>query len=229
VVWHRWYSSVSASSSTGFVERRLTPEAVDELVSTVTETGLFDEDFVLAKPADGTYLTLAVRAGDRLVQGVWAPRLWWNVGAAAEDATDEEERVLGRLFDELGRPETWDERMWTDEVSTYVPNRYEVCLRAFGRSVAATSIADLLPDAARDLLGADTWSHDEPACGRVSAASAPVLDRVFTGAGWTRTVGTVSEPWLHYATDDPERPGTDIVASFGPVLPDGQAVFLGPG
>jgi hypothetical protein len=35
--------------------------------------------------------------------------------------------------------------------------------------------------------------------------------------------------WLRFTLEDPDRPGNDVWISFSPILPSGEATWLGPG
>jgi hypothetical protein len=70
----------------------------------------------------------------------------------------------------------------------------------------------------------------DPSCATVTTNDARELARILAGAGIERMLPRFSgEIWLRYAFDDPDRPGNELWISFGPVLPHGEAIWLGPG
>jgi hypothetical protein len=96
-------------------------------------------------------------------------------------------------------------------------------------------IWSLLPQSAQDLrnegqLPDRSMGGADDSCTRLTIDDARTLARILVAAGIERQLPTLSgEIWLRYAFEDPNNPERELWIAFGPVLPHGEAVWLGPG
>lgn len=116
-------------NSTGWLERRLTPEGVELVRAEVISSGLVDHDLHL-QGGQGLYFgRIDFRNGDRLVHVTWGDigRPYSNV--AREMPTPEQTSALIRLDARLEDPVSWlPASAWEDpEITPYVPSGYSVC------------------------------------------------------------------------------------------------------
>jgi hypothetical protein len=217
--------------ATGFAEQHLTPSGVDFLQTQVLATGLFEHDLDLLIDRPG-FLGMEARNGDRLVHVTWA---WDGIVGDAPSASAEQVTALEGIFALLSDPASWPASGWEDRVpTTYVPSRYQVWLRVFPDQGdgPSTSVGErelgLLPGAAASILrnGADV----RDATYEVTTDDLRAFARDLDAAGLERWgPSPMGEPVLRYRLDDPYEPGSSLWVFVGPVLPHGEAVFLGPG
>jgi hypothetical protein len=220
--------------STGLLEQRLTPEGVEFLRSQIIWTGLFEHDLAIARRRDEPGLSIQVRNGDRFVSVDWA---WWVnfYIRGAPFATPEQADALEQLDALLTDPASWPASAWEDrQIKDYVPSRYSVCFRGIPEPIEPSRILTLLPGSARDLLRAGIRTQQEamPAngdCYGVTTEDARALAEIFDDAGIGRYEPPARESWLRYDLEDPGPPGNQVWITFGPVLPHGEATWLGPG
>jgi hypothetical protein len=206
----------------GLVEQHLTPEGVEFLRSNVLATGLFEHDLELAREEDTCCLSIRVRDGDRLVRVTWGSR---RVYPQAPIATPEQATALQSLYELLTRPASWPASVWTDQqIRGYVPTSYSVC----SRGVEPSRVLALLPEPARDLLGAEYLKMDgnkqSVDCSQMTTEVARALAGILIAE-----LGHEGGPSLGFSFEDPEVPGSHILIGFGPVLPHGTPWFTGPG
>ena len=218
--------------ATGLVEQHITPAWVEFLKSEVISTGLFEQDLALLRgPDDPGFLTIRVRNGDRLVG------LTWAVQEAMQEtdpgaATPEQVSALEGLFAFLADPTSWPARAWEDQdPRTFVPPRYQVWLRLFDDQgpdlrVGTRELA-LLPEPAADLL--HEGSYVRRATYELSIDDTRALAAALIEAGLEPLTMPMGEAVTRFELDDPYEPGISLYVFFGPVLPHGEAVFLGPG
>jgi hypothetical protein len=215
--------------STGILEQRLSPGGIERLRSAIVSTGLFDQDLAIVTDPAHHPLVIEIRNGDHLVRTTWAPRGWYDAPGDAPLATPEQSGALEELRVLLHQPASWPASSWADlEVREFVPSTYVVWVRGIPDAVELPRALALLPDPARELLR-DADSLDTfPA---MSTDRARVLAAMLDTAGIDRAEPAPGpgEYWLHYRIDDPERAANSIVINFGPVLPHGEVVWLGPG
>ena len=221
--------------ATGFVEQHLTPEGVEFLRTQVISTGLFEHDLSLVRgPGDPGFLTIRVRNGDRLVWLTWAVQENYRVPKDAQSATPEQASALEGIYALLADPMSWPASAWEDQdPETFVPSRYQVSLRVFpdqgpgpdlpvgGRELA------LLPAPATDLLLLGT--KVDQAVYELTTDDTRALAEALNEAGLEPLAMPRGEAVLRYGLEDPYEPGNSLVVFFGPVLPHGEAIFLGPG
>ena len=221
--------------ATGFVEQHLTPAGVEFLQTQVTSTGLFEHDLALLRgPGDPGFLTIRVRNGDRLVWLTWAVQENWRVPKDAPSATPEEASALEGIYALLTDPASWPARAWEDQdLETFVPSRYQVRLRAFPDQgpgpdlpVGAREWA-LLPAPATDIL--DLGTKVDEAGYELTTDDTRAMAEALNEAGLEPWAMPMGEAALRYALDHPDEPGNTLWVFFGPVLPHGEAIFLGPG
>jgi hypothetical protein len=85
----------------------------------------------------------------------------------------------------------------------------------------------LLPQTAADILRSgsgvrpDTWD--------LTTDDLRSLAQTLNGAGLQPWPSPFGEVLLRYNLDNPYEPGNSLWVFIGPVLPHGEAVFLGPG
>ena len=207
----------------GLVEQHLTPEGVEFLRSNVLSTGLFEHDLELAsRDNPNCCLYIRVRDGDRLVSVRLGPSDVLS-DHQAPIATPEQETALRSLEALLTSPTSWPASVWTDQqIRAYVPTSYSFC----SRFVEPSHVLALLPEPARDLLGAKYLKADgdgfpQPTCSRMTTeearALAGILDAEF---------GYEDGPYLGLSFEDPEVSGSYIRIAMNPVLPHGTWAWL---
>ena len=221
--------------ATGFVEQHLTPAGVEFLRTQVLSTGLFEDDLALLRgPGDPGFLTIRVRNGDRLVWLTWAVQENYRVPKDAPSATPEQASALEGISSLLADPMSWPASAWEDQdLETFVPSRYQVGLRLFpgqgpgpNLPVGAREWA-LLPAPATDLLRLGTKL--DPAFYELTTDDARALAEALNEAGLEPLAMPMGEAVVRYTLEDPYEPGSSLYVFVGPVLPHGEAVFLGPG
>jgi hypothetical protein len=215
------------------VEQHLTPEGVEFLRSNVLATGLFDHDLDLVRESPMCCLEIRVRYGDRLVRVTLSPRHVIHPDPPeAQKATPEQEAALQSLEVLLSRPASWPASVWADQqIRAYVPTSYWVCSRGFPQ-VEPSRVLTLLPEPARDLLGAGylkTDGSESPVdCSQMTTeearALAGILDAAFDGVAEGGSYPP--PPPFQYSFEDPEKPRGRIFITFNPVLPHGEAPSL---
>jgi hypothetical protein len=115
-----------------------------------------------------------------------------------------------------------------------VPSWYQVWLGVFPDQGdgPSTSVGErefgLLPEAAANILRNGTDVRD--ATYEVTTDDVRAFARDLDAAGLERWgPSPMAEPVLRYRLEDPYEPGSSLWVFVGPVLPHGEAVFLGPG
>jgi hypothetical protein len=233
VIWGNGNVAASAPTDTGFVEQHFTPAGVEFLRDRVISTGLFDHDLALLRGLDDPgFLTIRVRNGDRLVWLTWAVQENYRVPKDAPSATPEQASALEGIAALIADPTSWPASAGEDQdLETFVPSKYQVWLRAFSTErdlpVGAREWA-LLPAPATDVLHLGTKVN--PASYELTTNQTRALAEALNEAGPEQlTPMPMGEAVLQYRLDDPYEPGNWLYLFFGPVLPHGEAVFLGPG
>ena len=225
--------------ATGFVEQHLTPAWVEFLRTQVISTGLFEHDLALLDllgPGDPNFLEIQVRNGDRLVWLTWAVKENWRVSKDTPTATPEQASTLLGIHSLLSHPTSWPARAWENQdPETFVPSRYQVWLRVFSDQINGRPVPvgerefGLLPTPATNILrlgtkvGKDTYE--------LTTDDVRTLAEALNAAGlepW-RAMAMGGEVFLQYQLDDPYQLGSSLHIFFGPVLPHGEAMWLGPG
>jgi hypothetical protein len=220
--------------ATGFVEQHLTLAGVEFLRTQVISTGLFEDDLALVRdPGDPGFLTIRVRNGDRLVWLTWAVQENYRVPNDAPSATPEQASALEGIAALLADPTSWPASVWEDQdVETFVPSRYDVWLRLFPDQGLGANLPvgardwGLLPASATDILRLGT--KVDTAFYELTTHDTRALAEALNEAG-LKPVAITGETVLRYTLEDPYEPGNSLYVFFGPVLPHGEAVFLGPG
>ena len=213
--------------ATGFVEQHLTPEGVEFLRTEIISTGLFDHDLALLRSQPGI-LTIQVRNGDRLVRVTWAVQ---EKGAPL--ATPEQVSALEDISALIDDPTSWPASAWEDrDLETFVPSNYRVWLRVFSDTGPDLPVGSrewaLLPAPAADVLR--LGAKVNPASYELTTNQTRALAEALNAAGLEPlTPMPMGEAVLRYRLDDPYEPGNSLYLFFGPVLPHGEAIFLGPG
>ena len=222
--------------ATGFVEQHLTPAGVEFLRTRVISTGLFEDDLALMRSLDYPgFLTIRVRNGDRLVWLTWAVQENYRVPKDAPSATPEQASALEGISALLADPASWPASAWEDrDAETYVPSKYQVSLRLFPDQgpgpdlpVGAREWA-LLPASATEVLRLGTKLS--PTSYELTTEQTRALAEALNEAGSEQlTPMPMGAAVLRYRLEDPYEPGNSLYLFFGPVLPHGEAIFLGPG
>ena len=220
--------------ATGFVEQHLTPAGVEFLRTQVISTGLFEDDLALLRgPGDPGFLTIRVRNGDRLVWLTWAVQENFRVPKDAPSATPDQASALEGISALLTDPTSWPASAWEDrDVETFVPSKYKVWLRLFPDHGSGPSLPvgarewALLPATATDLLRLGT--KVDQAIYELTTDDTRALAEALREGG-LEPLAIPGEAVLRYALEDPYEPGSSLYVFFGPVLPHGEAIFLGPG
>lgn len=216
----------------GLIERHLSTTGVQFLRQSVVETGLFESDLVLKRDGNAPYLEIRVQNHGQPVKLTWAT----YVGVEPPLATAEQQEMLIGLVDLLRHPDTWPAEAWIDQSPrSYVPTDYGICFRAFTDSgshpMDEARLWELLAGSTQSLLG-DAGIPPKGNCLTMSTDAARALAQNLDGLpghGISRVVG---RDWIRYVLDDrtPAEFGpTRYWLQFCPLLPDGEAIWLGPG
>jgi hypothetical protein len=247
LIWRQFPTNVPYGANgywgTGLLERRLTPEGLDLVLSEVISTGLFDKNLDLAieglTPADsgpqaikcGFGPGIEVRNRDRLV------RLTWLRGCGEPElqlATPEQVDAVLRLVGRLADPASWlPEHAWEDiEIRAYVPSRYAICANRVDLPEGAvwpktSEIVDLLPGPVKALIYADERAiavrgplggpNDDDVCYEVTTDEARAIVRALDDAGLESELRMS----LTYVFDTPGLRWVDGLA-FLTILPHGE-------
>jgi len=171
MIWRR-EGAVAAGANevtSGFLEQRLTHEAVERLVSELLATGLFDRDRKLLS-AHSPWGEVRARRGGALVRVRWAdprsggPDFTWGYTAATQEQVRAIERIDALLADPDSRLPA---NAWTDpRIKAYVASRYAICSvrRRTGRgapTIDSSRILELLPPSLAHQVHATGWSDRE--------------------------------------------------------------------
>lgn len=224
---------------TGLVVQQLTADGVAFLRSQVAASGLFENDLVLARASSGGYFQVDLRTGDRFVRVTEA----WPGETGTPVATAEQVAAIQSINDLFRDQSSWPASAWADDAMTaYVPSSYAVCIgvrpHAAGPGhwtgpVDPAGVWALLPGSAQEILGAGEPTtnqesmHADAGCTQLTTDDARALARVFEAAGMR------SQPadryFVAYTLTNPS-PAWDLIwIQFGPLLPNGAAIWLGPG
>jgi hypothetical protein len=228
MIWHRFRGVPEdrIPGSIGLYEQRLTPEGIAFLRSEILSSGLFDRDLARAREGRAPFLEIEVRNGARLIRATWATRENWKIGQTAPIATEEEARKLTALSALLRDPSSWPSSAWQDRaIKGYVPTRYAICFRGVPQEIEPTRILSLLPTSAQLLLRSLPANGN---CSLVLTADARTLAQILDDAGIRRAQGSSGRVWVRYLLRPAGGPD-EVWISFAPVLPHGDATFLGPG
>ena len=239
LIWRQWANDgANYRDVTGLLERRLTPEGLDLVLSEVISTGLFDKDLDLAieglTPADsgpqaiqcGFGPGIEVRNRDRLV------RLTWLRGCGEPElqlATPEQADAVVRLVGRLADPASWlPEQAWEDqEIRAYVPSRYAICANLVDLPggvphsawPTTSEIVDQLPGPVKALVYADgrVIERADGGCYEVTTDEARAIVRALDEAGFESELPMS----LIYVFHTPELKWADGL-SFLTILPHGE-------
>ncbi|HET9756058.1 MAG TPA: hypothetical protein VFP66_06125 [Candidatus Limnocylindrales bacterium] len=236
IIWHGFGGPPKDASEApiGLVEQRLTAEGVEFLRSAIVSTDLFGRDLALAHEDDAPFLEIHVRNGDRLVRATWAVRLNSKIGSAVPTATTEQAGALTALRALLSDPASWPASIWADRaIKGYVPARYSVCFRALPQPIEPARVWAVLPEAAQTLVRAGDLTPEESVptnagCSWMTTDDARTLARIMDDVGIPRWK-TLSDSWLGYRLEGQRLPVDMVWMTFAPVLPHGEAIWLGPG
>ncbi|HET7236915.1 MAG TPA: hypothetical protein VFK59_10850 [Actinomycetota bacterium] len=224
-----------AEGATGFVEQHLTPSWVESLQDQVISTGLFEDDLALLRgPGDPAFITIRARNGDRLVWLTWAVQENYRVPKDAPAATPEQANAIKGIYSLLADPTSWPASAWENQdPQTFVPSRYQVRLRVFPDqgpgpdvTVGEREVA-LLPGPAAELLR--QASKLDPAGYEMTTEDARAFAEALIEGGLEPLSMPMGEAVVRFSLEHPDHPGNSLFIFFGPVLPHGEAVFLGPG
>ena len=240
LIWRKegYFPHGANSSTTGYLEQRLTPEGIERMRSEILATGLFVRDLSLKSSSFGLIWGWARvrRDDDRLVRVDWSYPGCCNEFPAA-DATPEQERGLAQLNQLLRHPGAWlPASAWEDmRFSAYVPSRFAVCYGPNWRGTKSANpipesrILALLPRSAGDVLrtkervdhpdaASGVWTDaPEIHCSVVSTDEARVLAGSFDRAGYER-----DRQWVLEYGFNARAPLNRVGIVFEPIFPDGE-------
>ena len=228
---------------TGLIQQRLTPEWVAYLRSQVAGTGLFEDDLDLVRDdAVGVFEVELGTGDDRFVRVTFAPRVLWNTSAPV--ATAEQEAAIQSMKTLLLDTSAWPASVWLDDTQTaYVASSYAVCIGVqpaaaepgeWTGPVDSADVWALLPIASQDILRAGQpaanweWMHADAGCTTLSTDQARALAQSFQGSPVHRSQPG-SKSFVAYEMNNPTAAWGLFWIQFGPVQPDGMAIWLGPG
>jgi hypothetical protein len=230
VLWMRAFDASVNPASSGFTQRRFTPDGLDFVRSMVLDTGLFDGDLLLSRETH--FFDLSIWNDGSSVRVTWARTEDWGLGPARE-ATPAEAAALTELDRQLQQRGGLPEWVWADSEVEYVPALNAVCLRSLPLRTSPIHLWATLPDEVVSFVSrADRSTHEgslNTSCAWLTLDDAYELLRLLDGAGIERGPQSVRQAWLRYKLHDMTVPGNDVLVMFGPVLPDGEAIILGPG
>jgi hypothetical protein len=217
----------------GLIERHLSTTGVQSLRQSVVETGLFESNVALKRDGNAPYLEIRVRNHGQMVKLTWATYV--TVENAQLATADQQETLIG-LVGLLRHPDTWPADAWIDQTPrSYLPTDYGICFRAFtdvgSHPMDEARLWELLPGSTQLLLG-DAGIPPTGNCLTMSTDAARALAEnldSLPGHGIRRAMGP---DWIRYVVDDPtpaDLGPTRYWIQFGPQLPDGKVVLLGPG
>jgi len=231
----------------GLTERRLTPQGVEYLRAEALSTGLLADDLVLAREGNAPYMSVRMATEDGVASLTWA---WRGIAGDAPVATAEQESALRSLNALFANSRSWPLWVWDEEEPiAFVPSEYVVCLGVMSTGVVQDGgwvgpvdpmdVWALLPPGAEDLLRtaapAESYDmHGDAGCSRLATGDAMALAGILQEAGLERTISAQARfvgfelPGQAIVSDRGVVGGT-VFIQFGPVLPDGEAVWLGPG
>ena len=242
MIWRR-EGAVAAGANevtSSFLEQRLTPEAVQRLVSEVLATGLFDRDRRL-KSAHSPWGTVRARRGNALVTVGWEDPMavgsygHWDATAATREQVRALLRVDALLADPASRLPA---SAWADpRIKAYVASRYAICSgrqdpRLSGAPrIDSSRVLALLPPSLAHQVYATGWSdrNSGPVCLVVSTEVARSVAAALEGAGLERRGrgegrGGESSHHLVYSFDAIGRQPGRIAIFFEPELPHGERI-----
>jgi hypothetical protein len=218
-------------NSTGWLERRLTPEGVELIRAEVLSSGLVEHDLHLTS-GEGLYFgSIDLRSGDRSVHVSWGDGVTFDgvsEGVTREPPTPEQASALVRLDERLEDPASWlTASAWEDpENKAFVPSGYTVCLQG-KKGLGLSSVLALLPPAAEDLLRTQENTPDPytnligtfvPWCSQLANDEARALERILDDAG---VRGSKSVFGLEYGPPDiAYADATEFSLRFNPMFPD---------
>ena len=210
-------------NSTGFLERRLTPEGVELVRAEVVSTGLVDHDLHLQSGPGLYFGRIDFRTRDRVVHVTWGDIGRPYSDVAREMSTPEQASALIRLDARLEDPASWlPASAWENpEITPYVPSGYSVCYFG-GQGVGLSQVLALLPSAAEDLLRSQDRTREQaPAfvywCSDLTNDEARALARILDDAGVN---GYEDVFGLTYGVREREPAGaTEFSLTFGPLFP----------
>jgi hypothetical protein len=228
MVWRREGAAPAGANeaTSGFLERRLTPEGVERLRSELLATGLFDRDRRLLS-AHSPWGTVRVRRGDAFVLVGWAnPRFVGEFSRGHTAVTPQQLKALERIDALLADPASrLPANAWEDAgIKAYVASRYAIC-RVYRPDLPSNPGAGTI-DASRILGLLPPPLPQTPGCAVVSTEEARTVARALDDAGLERRGGGKERGAgenllrLAYRFDPPTMvPGSIF---FEPVLPHGE-------
>jgi hypothetical protein len=237
MIWHGEGNLPEGSNetTTGLLERRLSPEGVELLRSELLSTGLFGHDLSLVSERGLGWGTIEIHDGDRLVRVEYVGDYQIMQGPFQNEgttiATAAQESALEQLDARLADPVSWlPASAWKDrEIRAYVPSRYAVCYRGSQPPIERSRILSLLPQPAADLLRAKDTTRFEGRdplsityCSQVTTEEARALADILA-----EEVALRGPYALGYWVAAPgSRPGSGVHIGFEPTLPHGERICL---
>lgn len=152
MLWLRLGDPSLGTSSTGWIEQRLTPEGVEAMRTEVLATGLFEADTHFTGGRGLFFGDIKVQDGARVVRVTWG-----DIGVDEPPGmvpTEAQVSALNRLDARFADPASWlPPDAWRDpEMRPFVPSRYSACFGGEGASLGlGESLAPLPPMARHDI------------------------------------------------------------------------------
>ena len=229
LIWNRMYyfPADAGDAYIGLAEQRLTPSGIEFLRSKVLATGLFEADLEMGRDTPG-FLNIQLRNGDRLVAVNWATYTNLGLPQTAPPATFAQATLLNGLSTLFNNPASWPDTAWADRAErAYVPGRLAIRLRHLPDPIEPAQALPLLPQVAQDLYRA---GDPVPGASVLTIEDARALAEILERSTFQRLdPGSRATSWLRYVLRNQPTSGDQLWISFEPILPDGEAVWLGPG
>jgi hypothetical protein len=222
-------------NSTGFLERRLTPEGVELVRDEVRSSGLVDHDLHLWGGSGLYFGSIEFRTGERVVRVTWTDPAdpFLNLhpdGVARQMPTPEQAAALVRLDERLEDPASWlPASAWEDpEVRAYVPSAYSVCLEG-KKGLGLSRVLGLLPERAEKVLRAQELAPSHYTnligtfvvwCSHLTNEEARALERILDDAGVRVTRDVFGLAYRSGPFDPAYFGAKDFSIGFSPLLPD---------
>jgi hypothetical protein len=232
LIWRRLGDISEGTSTTGWLEQRLTPEGVELMRAEVLATGLFDRGDVHFVEAQGLYFgDIRVSNGS----GSSTRVSWGGIGVdepSATTPTAEQAAELHQLDERFAAPDAWlPAAAWADEVARpFVPSSYSVCYGTESdHEVRFDDLLSPFPVTIRSLLASyDPTPEviDQPApspsiyrwCSTVTTDEARSLNHIFVKEHFQGAADTFGVHFLRLHARDPSW--GEVTLEITPRLPD---------